>query len=506
MSKIIIIGAGIGGLSAGARLAKSGHEVEIFESAPRTGGKCQTEWIGDYGFDTGPSLFTLPAVYKDLFLKTGKRIENVLTLTPTNPSFRYNFPDGKSVDFVNLDLPKTCAAIDQALGKQAGDAWHRIMQRAEIMWDISRNTFVQSELPSIRSLMKEKNFIRNLRFMAPWSSLRKIAQGYSQDPHILAIVDRYATYTGSDPRRAPAALLTIPFIETSFGAWHIQGGVGQLSRALTERCESLGVKIHLNSPVAKILVENEIAVGIQAVDGAIHKADKVIANADPSLVYEEMIDHKVKSSKKERQKLRASDKSLAGFVLLLGLDNSKISASAPEMAHHNIYFTSNYDAEFDQIFKQQVPVGDPTIYICKPDDATMTKRTNTESWFVLINTPRHDPKHGWDWSQGADKYAQHIISKLDSLGLRVSERLDLMAIRTPLDLQNATGAPGGSIYGSASHGARSVFARAANKSPITNLYFVGGGAHPGGGLPLVGISAELVVDAINGTKPGESFH
>lgn len=506
MAKIIIIGAGVGGLSAAARLAKSGHSVEIFESSHRTGGKCQTEWIGDYAFDTGPSLFTLPAVYKDLFLKTGKRFEHVLTATAVNPSFRYNFPDGKRVDFVNLDLPKTCAAIDEALGREAGDAWHRIMQRAEVMWDISRNPFIQSAAPTLRSLLKERDFLRNLRFMAPWSSLRNITRGYSQDPHILAIIDRYATYTGSDPRKAPAALLTIPFIESSFGAWHIEGGVGRLSEELTQRVLGLGVTIHLNSPVQEIIVEGNKAVGIIDAAGERHVADKVIANADPSLVYNRLIPRKVKAAKSERRKLAQSDPSLAGFVLLLGLDNSKIAEAAPELKHHNIYFTNNYDAEFDAIFKQKVPVGDPTIYICKPDDPTMTKRANTEAWFVLINAPRHDPRNGWDWSTSGEKYAKHIIAKLDALGLRVSERIDVMEFRTPLDLENATGAPGGSIYGSATHGARSAFTKAKNISPIENLYCVGGGAHPGGGLPLVGISAELVVDAINGTKPGESFH
>ena len=506
MATIAIIGAGVGGLSAAARLAKTGHTVEIFEASSRTGGKCQTEWINGYAFDTGPSLFTLPAVYKDLFLKTGKRIESELTLTATNPSFRYHFPDGKSVDFVNLDLPKTCSAIDQALGKAAGDAWHRLMQRAEVMWDISRNPFITSPTPSLRKLLSQKGRVRNLRFMAPWSTLRQVTKGYSQDPHIVAIVDRYATYTGSDPRKAQPALLTIPFIEMSFGAWHIEGGVGKLAQALTARCESLGVQIHRNTPVKEITVANGKATGIILANGEELDFDKVIANADPSFVYEEMIDHRVRPAQKERRKLAASDKSLAGFVLLLGLDNSKIEGSIPELAHHNIYFPHNYDAEFDHIFTLQTPVEDPTIYICKPNDPSMVEKPHSEAWFVLINAPRHDPESGWDWSVGGAEYAAKIISKLDALGLRVSERIDVMEFRTPLDLQHATGAPGGSIYGTASHGARSVFSRAKNQSPIEDLYFVGGGAHPGGGLPLVGISAELVVDAINGTKPGEGFH
>ena len=252
MSKIVVIGAGVGGMTAAARLASLGHEVSMYESAERTGGKCQTEWIGDYAFDTGPSLLTLPAIYKDLFLKTGARLEKVLTLQAVNPAFSYSFADGKSFDFVNLDLPKTCNAIEEALGVAAGDAWHALMQRAEIMWDISRVPFVQSELTSIWSLLKRRDLIRGMREIAPFKSLRTVTSEYTDDPHIAKIIDRYATYTGSDPRKAPAALLTIAFVEASFGAWHISGGIGQLSVALEERCRLLGVDIHLNSPVAKI--------------------------------------------------------------------------------------------------------------------------------------------------------------------------------------------------------------------------------------------------------------
>ena len=193
-------------MTVAARLAKQGHEVSLYEASGRTGGKCRTEWIGDYVFDTGPSLLTLPAIYKDFFLKTGPRFERVLKSTAVDPSFTYNFADGKSVDFVNLDLPKTCAAIDAALGVEAGNAWHTVMQRAEIMWDISRVPFVQSELTSIWSLLKRRDLIRGIRQIAPYKSLRKVTGEYTKDQHIQMIIDRYATYTGSDPRQAPAAL------------------------------------------------------------------------------------------------------------------------------------------------------------------------------------------------------------------------------------------------------------------------------------------------------------
>ena len=502
MSKIVVIGAGVGGMTVAARLAKQGHEVTIYEASDRTGGKCRTEWIGDYAFDTGPSLLTLPAIYKDFFLKTGPRFERVLTSTPVNPAFTYHFADGKRVDFVNLDLPKTCSAIDQSLGVAAGNAWHSIMQRAEVMWDISRVPFVQSELTSIWSLLKRRDLVRGIRVIAPFKSLRKVTREYTNDKHIQMIIDRYATYTGSDPRKAPAALLTIAFVEASFGAWHLSGGIGQLSVALEDRCRLLNVGINLNSPVSSIETKSGTVTGITLATGEVIPADMVIANADAEIIYNKLLAPTERAGKPERKKLKRAEKSLAGFSLLLGLDNSKITGEIPKLNHHTIYFPENYDAEFDDIFTKKVPVADPTIYICAPDDPKMVKRENTEAWFVLINAPRHDPESGWDWSTGGAEYAAKIIAKLDALGLRVSERLEVMEFRTPLDLQNSTNAPGGSIYGTSSNGAMSAFSRAKNRSPVKGLYCVGGSAHPGGGLPLVGMSAELVADAIAGLQPG----
>ncbi len=501
MSKIIVIGAGVGGMSVAARLAKQGHHVTIYEASDRTGGKCQTEWIGDYAFDTGPSLLTLPAIYKDLFLKTGERFERVLSLSAVNPSFAYNFADGKSVDFINLDLPQTCAAIDRALGAQAGNAWHSLMQRAEVMWDISRVPFVQSELTSIWPLLKRRDLLRGIRQIAPFKSLRKLISDYTQDPHLQMIVDRYATYTGSDPRKAPAALLTIAFVESSFGAWHIAGGIGQLSIALENRCRLLKVDLQLNSPVAAINTFSEVVTGVTLANGEVISADIVVANADAEIVYNQLLDSSVKTANSERKKLQKAEKSLAGFSLLLGLDNSKLKGAPPIMKHHSIYFPENYDTEFNEIFTHHIPVQDPTIYICTPADPLMVKGENKESWFVLVNAPRHDPKEGWDWSSGGAEYAQKIIAKLDALGLHISERIEIMEFRTPLDLQNSARAPGGSIYGTSSNGALSAFSRTKNRSPVKGLFCVGGSSHPGGGLPLVGISAELVADAIGRVQP-----
>ena len=494
MAKISVIGAGVGGLSVAARLAKNGHTVEIFEASNQSGGKCRTEWFGDYGFDTGPSLLTIPAVYRDLFLKTGKRLEHVLDLQPVDPAFNYHFADGKQVTFPNLSNPKTYLEIEKSFGSAASKQWEKLMERADAMWEVSREPFIESELTSIWSLLKRKNLLKELKEIAPFTSLRGLTKNYQLDPHLSMIVDRYATYTGSDPRKAPAVLLTIAFVESTFGAWHIAGGIGKLAQALETRCLELGVKIHLNQKVSQIIVNSGKATGIKLASGEEIQSDLVVSNADSEITYQHLINLDIKQADKDRRKLKKASKSLAGFSLLLGLDNTK--GDPVNLEHHNVFFPRDYDAEFDQIFDKKVPVSDPTIYICAPKDKSMVKGENKESWFVLVNAPRHDPISGWDWSKNGEQYAKQIINKLDNLGLNVSNRLDLMKFRTPLDLENYAMAPGGSIYGTSSNSARSAFLRAANRSNVKNLYCVGGSAHPGGGLPLVGISADIVSEII----------
>ena len=481
-------------MSAAARLAKQGHQVTVFENSDQSGGKCRTEWFGDYAFDTGPSLLTLPAVFRDLFLKTGKRIEHVLDISPVDPAFNYNFADGSKVTFPNLSNPKTYQEIEKSFGISASQSWRQIIERSEKMWEASRDSFIESELTSIWPLLLRKNLINQINQISPFTSLRSLSEKLNLDPHLKMIIDRYATYTGSDPRSAPAVLLTIAFVESTFGAWHIKGGIGQLSVALEQRCRDLGVDFQFKSLVTKILVERNKVEGVVLSEGKIIKSDLVVSNSDAEYTFNSLIGNEVSSARGERRKLKSATKSLAGFSLLLGLDNKK--SKPVGVKHHNVYFPEKYDLEFDQIFTQKVPVTDPTIYLCAPKDSSMVKGADKEAWFVLVNAPRHEPESGWDWKDGGQEYAQKIISKMDDLGLNVTNRLDFMEYRTPADLENYAMAPGGSIYGTSSNSPVSAFLRARNRSKVKGLFCVGGSAHPGGGLPLVGISAEIVAKAI----------
>ena len=488
--EIAVIGAGIGGLCTAARLAKAGHRVTIFEASDRTGGKCRTEWIGRYAFDTGPSLLTLPAVYRDFFQRTGEVMGRVVELEEVNPSFDYRFHDGKSVQFANLSRKKTLEAISQSLGDLSAAEWERVMLRAEAMWDVSREPFVESELKSPISLLKRPRVLRDLATIAPWKSLRGLK---IESPYLSKIMDRYATYSGSDPRSAPAVLSTIAFVEEAFGAWHIKGGIGTLSEKITQRCEKLGVAINLNTFVTEITHQGNKVTGLIA-NGQHRSFDRIVANTDAQFLYEKLLPGSG-TAKKVAKLLSKSEPSLAGFSLLLGLKPS----TAPALSHHTILFPEDYDAEFESIFTTKTPVEKPTIYICAPNDPLMVKDAGHEAWFVLVNAPRHSKgSDGFDWSDAefGRRYANSIIDQIEARGISIRDRLEVLEIRTPLDLQNSVHAPGGSIYGTSSNGARSAFARAKNRSPIKGLYLVGGSAHPGGGLPLVGLSAEIVANAI----------
>jgi phytoene desaturase len=389
-----------------------------------------------------------------------------------------------------------CAeAIGDSLGGNSADQWREFMRRAAQMWSVTRKPFLESELHGLKSLLALSWRVNDIRTIAPTKTLRDMASNYLDDPRLLTLVDRYATYTGSDPRQAPAALATVPYIEQMFGAYHVAGGLRELGRALYERATSIGVKFEFGCTVLNIATEPKVS-GVTLEDGRFITADIVIANSDATNVYEKLLSPKAQQRTTSAKKsLAKATPSLSGFVILQAM-----TGKTPDFEHHNVFFPENYDDEFDSIFgigKKVSPVSDPTIYICSPNDSKMTPAGN-ESWFMLINAPRHDPENGVDWSNSDLKhsYTERILTALKNRGFSTENRITWQQTVSPDDLERNTLAPGGSIYGTSSNGMRSAFLRPENVTKIPNLYLVGGSSHPGGGLPLVGMSAEIVASHI----------
>lgn len=492
---IAVVGAGMGGMATAARLAALGHNVTVFEQRDTYGGKLATYERDGFVFDLGPSLFTIPAVYRDLFLKTGAALEDVIDLVDLEPAFRYRFADGTVVTMPGVDVARCADALGQALGGDSAQEWRAFMARASDMWALTREPFMSSPLDGVKTLLPLARSMRDVRRIAPWKSLRALGQQYFSDPRLTTLLDRYATYTGSDPRRAPAALATVPYVEQTFGAFHIKGGLGKLGAALYQRCLDRGVTFRFNADVAKIMVDSR-ARGVQLTSGEEFAADLVIANADATHVYRNLLSD-LGNDPRRKKPLKALSKttpSLSGFTILLA-----VKGKTDNLEHHNVWFPQNYDDEFDSVFgygrrNHAQPVPDPTIYACVPKDSLMAPEGH-ESWFILVNAPRHGDVN-WDAPGLANDYADLILQRLAERGVDLRDRTLWKVVNTPADLERSTRAPGGSIYGTSSNGARAAFLRPANQSPIAGLFLVGGSSHPGGGLPLVGLSAEIVAGLV----------
>ncbi|MGZ3144316.1 phytoene desaturase family protein [Lentzea chajnantorensis] len=483
MARVVVIGAGMGGLAAAARLAKAGHEVTTFEQAAGHGGKLGTVRRGGFTFDTGPSLLTLPHVYRDLFAATGAPLHDLVDVVPVEPTCRYRFPDGSELDLPHAEK-QVDDAIADAFGPQAARQWRAVMTDAERLWDLVGEPVLQNPLGGVRDLVRRSASVRDLMAIAPWRTLRGVGERRFTDPRLRMLLDRYATYSGSDPRRTPALMTVVPFIEQRFGGWYVRGGLRRLGDALFERCAELGVRFRFDTPVVGVDTDASGVTGVLLPGGERHRADVVVSDVDAEHLYGELLTER--RARRPRRMLAKTQPSLSGFVLLLGL-----RGRTPDPAHHRVLFPADYDAEFDAIFgRHPHPVTDPTVYVCAPDDPAVAPEGD-EAWFVLVNAPRQGPV---DWTEPglATAYADRVLRVMADRGLDVRDRVRLREIRTPADWARDTGSVGGSIYGSSSNGPRAALLRPANRSPVPGLFLVGGSAHPGGGLPLVAMSAQIV--------------
>ena len=503
MARVVVVGAGMAGLAASARLATLGHDVVVCEQAGTWGGKLGTFSRDGFTFDTGPSLLTLPAVYRDLFITTGKPLEDSVDLIPVDPVARYRV-EGDQVghDVTWLDVPNASrarlrAVLDETLGVGAGADWDRLLDRAHQVWQVTREPVLESPLGGARDLLRLARRTSDVRTVAPWQTLRGLGRSHLRDPRLRMVLDRYATYTGSDPRRAPAALSVVPYVEQTFGAWYVAGGLRRLGAAVHDRAVLRGARVRTGADVVSVVVDGGRASGVVLAEGERIEADVVVANADATHLYDDLLPQSVAG--RARRRLHRATPSLSGFVLLLAL-----RGRTPGLAHHTVLFPDGgpaaYDDEFDAVFGRAArPVEDPTIYVSAPDDPTLRPDNDSEAWFVLVNAPRHGSGSGavdWDAPGLASAYADTVLDVLARRGLDVRDRVLWREVRTPADLERLTRSPGGAIYGTSSNGARAAFLRPANASPVPGLFLVGGSSHPGGGLPLVGLSAAIVAGLV----------
>jgi phytoene desaturase len=485
--KVAVIGAGLGGLAAAVRLAVHGYEVDVYEQSEGAGGKAGVFESDGFRFDTGPSLLTLPDVFQDLFTFSDENIQDYLEYDKLPLLCRYFYPDGTLLNCYS-DQEKLQHEIQTKFGAEAGDI-REYFDYTATMYEAAADYFLRNPVETYANPFHKANWplYRNLLKIDAFRSMHDANVAHFNDPRLVQLFDRYATYNGSSPFKAPATLNMISHVEHTLGGFRVKGGIHEITKALYQLALKKGVHFYFKSKVERITHTNGVVRGIK-----IHEADipydSVLSNIDVYKTFTELLED---TESKEIKRYLKQEPSSSVIVFLWGM-----SELFPELDTHNIFFSEHYKNEFRQIFNDGLVPDDPTIYInITSKNDSVDAPPGCENWFVLVNTPYDS---GQDWKELAEVLRERIIDKLEKMLHRdIGPMIKVEKCFTPVDIAASTGSYLGSLYGISSNSRFAAFRRQPNRSrSYKNLYFCGGSAHPGGGMPLVVLSGKIASELI----------
>lgn len=485
MSKAILIGAGIGGIATAIRLAHKGYSVEVFESNDYVGGKLSTFSLGDFRFDAGPSLFTMPQYVDELFALCDENPNDFFEYKRKDIACKYFWEDGVRLTAYG-DTDRFLNEVEEKLDVPQA-MLRRYLAKAKKKFDRTKALFLERSLHKLRTYIRKETLagIANYFSFEIDTSLANVNQSQLKEPHLVQFYNRFATYNGSNPYQTPGMMTLVQHLEQHYGTYIPKKGMGEISQSLYELAKRLGVVFHLEHKVDKIVVDNKKAVGIVA-NGKQHTADLVVSNMDIVPTYRKLL-----SSEKQPEKILAQERSSSAVIFYWGMGKS-----FPQLDLHNIFFSEDYKAEFDSIFNQKTLYKDPTVYVnITSKDVPSDAPEGKENWFVMINAP-HDT--GQDWESLAQQLREWVLQKLNRiLEEDIASLIEEEWVMTPNIIESRTQSYLGALYGASSNNKMAAFLRHPNFSThIANLYFCGGSVHPGGGIPLCLLSAKIVSDLI----------
>ncbi|GHH84964.1 phytoene dehydrogenase [Streptomyces capitiformicae] len=487
-----MIGAGLGAMAAAARLAVAGHRVVVYERTATYGGAVGRFERDGFVFDTGPGLLPLPAVYRDLFLKTGREpLEKCVDLVQVDPAARHVFADGTDLLLPNASRAGVVAALNTALGPGAGDRWGDFLVRAREAWDRTRRPLLEEPLwPNWRMLgerepypaVPHKRLLRTRRAR----TLAEVGAWELRDPRLTALLDSHALAYGLDPRATPASAAVLPYMEHAFGTWYVRGGIRELARALYERCLTRKVEFVFDAEVTGIIEKDGRATGVDLADGTVTEADFVVAGVAPEVLGRVVQQSAVRSDGDVPPRRVATSR----LTVLLALRGGRPEGTA----HRTVVHTEERESELDLLFGgASGAVAQPTVTVLRPDDPALVPDIDHEA-IVLTSTVPAEPDRAEPEALGRD--AERLITTAERAVPGLRDRLLWHEVRTPADIARATGAEGGAIPAPALAAGDGGWLHPSNSTGIPGLFTVGGWSHPGGGLPHAGMSGALVAGLI----------
>jgi 1-hydroxycarotenoid 3,4-desaturase len=486
--RVVIVGAGIAGLVSAFALAARGLDVTVVERATAPGGKMRQVAIGSSRIDSGPTVFTMRWVFDELFAAAGNTFSDHVRLTPLEILARHAWDDHSRLDLF-ADEERTIDAIGGFAGAAEAEGYRAFCRDTRRIYDILEKPFLRAPRPSMTGLLGAGGLrgLMQLPQIKPFSSMWSALGQYFLDPRLQQLFGRYATYCGSSPYLAPATLMLVAHVERE-GVWSIEGGMQSIAQALANAAKSFGATISYGQHVSEVIVDCGRARGVRLASGERIAADAVIVNADISAVagglFGSPASRTASAISPRARSLSAMTWSVAG------------QATGFPLSRHNVFFSRDYRAEFDDIFQHDELPYEPTVYVCAQDRGGDGLTDGSEErLLVLINAPANGDRHSYDATE-VEQCAQRTFQNLERCGLRIARRPEATQVTTPADFNKMFPATGGALYGRNSHGWTASFQRPGPRTPIPGLYLAGGSIHPGPGVPMAALSGRAAASSL----------
>lgn len=484
--KAIVIGGGVAGLAAAIRLKIQGWQVDLFEASDQLGGKMGELEKDGYRWDSGPSLFTMPQFVEELFALHNKKMTDYIPYKKKSVVCNYFWDDGETFS-MSAQPDKAYQELAEKFN-EAPEKLRSYFDRSLEKYQLTSPLFIENSLHLWKNYLKKDTFRALAKFprLEINESLDQVNRKWFNHPKLIQLLNRFATYNGSSPYQTSGIMSMIPALEMHFGTYFPKNGMRSIAEGMHKLAEEVGVAIHLEKKVDRILVEKNAVQGVQS-ENESHQADVVVSNMDVFFSYQQLLNDAEAAKKVEKH-----ERSSSALIFYWG-----VKQSFPQLDLHNIFFSEDYEAEFKSLFKTKDFADDLTVYLNisskdKPDDAPEGR----ENWFVMVNAPENN---GQDWVALKEKARALIIKKLDRiLNIDLEDLIECELVLDPLTIEQNTQSYKGSLYGTSSNSRNAAFLRQPNFSKkYQNLYFCGGSAHPGGGIPLCLQSAKITAKMIN---------
>ncbi|MEI8207524.1 MAG: phytoene desaturase family protein, partial [Kiritimatiellales bacterium] len=485
--KVAVIGSGLGGISAAISLRQEGYEVDLYEKNQQIGGKLNQLQSQGYTFDLGPSILTLPHIFERLFERSGKKMADYISIRTVRPHWRNFFEDGTVINL--FPEPDKMSAEAERVAPGSAKEVEDFLAYAARQYDLVDVGYFEAGLDTVRDFQRFYGFWQFMQFDLLHSMHGGVAKRI-HDPHLRNLFDFFIKYVGSSAYDAPGFMNCMPIIQFRYDLWYVDGGMYGIARGLGRLMDELGIRVHLNCEVKRIEKSFARVSGLEFTDGTTARTDIVVSNMEVIPAYRNLLHENGRYFQTLEKRLEPA---CSGLVLDLGLD-----CKYEQLAHHNFFFSGNQKEHFRSVFHQKKIPHDPTIYLVAASRTDPSVAPpGCDCLKILPHIPYINDKNPYT-RDDCLALKERILDKLERMGLTdLRKHIVFEHVWTPFDIQQNYYSNGGSIYGVVSNRWKNFAFKGPKQSPLyKNLFFTGGSVNPGGGMPMVTLSGQLVRDKI----------